>query len=115
MGRKVNNTADQTAAQEPNYIEFDLDQGANTASGRAFITSATSTEKTNIIPLSLNINGLCIKGASLFVSRSGSYDPFIKFPSYKNKKGEDVSYIFMVEKDDIAFLKELSKTISGLL
>ena len=105
MGRK-NNTK-----KESNFKEFSFEFGANVANGRVYLELRKS-DKADIYGLSLTINGLVIRGCKLVVSDKSN---FISFPQYKTKDGDYESLVFMVEKEDLEFLKGLANTIYNLI
>lgn len=105
MGRK-NNTK-----KESNFKEFSFESGANVANGRVYL-EVRKTDKADIYGLSLTINGLVIRGCKLVVTDKSN---FISFPQYKTNDGDYESLVFMVEKEDLEFLKGLANTISNLI
>ena len=114
MGRNANtNTNNSKGKEKDAFIEFDYSSGVNVANGRIYLDNEKSEDTYSIVPLSLTLNGLVIKGCRVYIPR-GNDDkgPGIMFPSFKNKAGEYIPYMYMYEKDDIAFLKELAKHIA---
>lgn len=114
MGRNVNTNKNNSKGKEKDtFIEFDYSSSVNAASGRIYLDNAISTDKYSTVPISLTLNGLAIKGCRVYIPR-GNDDkgPGIMFPAFKNKDGEYIPYMYMYEKDDIAFLKELAKRIA---
>lgn len=100
-------------AKKPEFVEFNLTAGANTASGRAFIESAETTENgARRVPLSLTINGLAIRGAKWIKSTKAT---FISLPQYKKKDGSYESLIYFYEEEDVKFLKDLADEIATLI
>ena len=106
MGRKTN------SKKESNFKEFSFESGANVANGRIYPESYKDTGKAEIYGLSLTINGLVIRGCKLVVTDKSN---FISFPQYKTKDGDYESLVFMVEKEDIEFLKGLANEIANLI
>ena len=106
MGRKTN------SKKESNFKEFNFESGANVANGRVYPDSYKDTGKAEIYGLSLTINGLVIRGCKLVVTDKSN---FISFPQYKTKDGDYESFVFMVEKEDLEFLKGLANEISNLI
>ena len=106
MGRK------NTPKKESNFKEFSFEMGANVANGRIYPDSYKDTGKAEIYGLSLTINGLVIRGCKLVVTDKSN---FISFPQYKTKDGDYESLVFMVEKEDIEFLKGLANEIYNLI
>ena len=107
MGRK--NTSKKETI---NFKEFSFESGANVANGRVYPDSYKDTGKAEIYGLSLTINGLVIRGCKLVVTDKSN---FISFPQYKTKDGDYESLVFMVEKEDIEFLKGLANEIANLI
>ena len=106
MGRK--NTSKKETI---NFKEFSFESGANVANGRVYLEMKKS-DKADIYGLSLTINGLVIRGCKLVITDKSN---FISFPQYKTKEGDYESLVFMVEKEDIEFLKGLANEISNLI
>ena len=106
MGRK--NTSKKETI---NFKEFSFESGANVANGRVYLEMRQS-DKADIYGLSLTINGLVIRGCKLVITDKSN---FISFPQYKTKEGDYESLVFMVEKEDIEFLKGLANEISNLI
>lgn len=107
MGRKNTSTKETN-----NFKEFSFESGANVANGRIYTDSYKDTGKSEIYGLSLTINGLVIRGCKLVVTDKSN---FISFPQYKSKNGDYESLVFMVEKEDIEFLKGLANEIANLI
>lgn len=105
MGRK------NTTKKESNFKEFSFESGANVANGRVYL-DGSKRGKAYIYGLSLTINGLVIRGCKLVVSDKSN---FISFPQYKTNDGDYESLVFMVEKEDLEFLKGLANTIYNLI
>ena len=105
MGRK------NTTKKESNFKEFSFESGANVANGRVYL-EGSKRGKADIYGFSLTINGLVIRGCKLVVTDKSN---FISFPQYKTKDGDYKSLVFMVEKEDIEFLKGLTTEISNLI
>ena len=116
MGRNANtntNTNNSKGKEKDAFIEFAYSSGANAANGRIYLDNEKSTDTYSIVPISLELNGLVIKGCRVYIPRDNEdRGPGIMFPAFKNKDGEYIPYMFMYEKDDIAFLKELAKRIA---
>ena len=106
MGRK-NTTKKETV----NFKEFSFKSGANVANGRVYL-ELRKGDKADIYGLSLTINGLVIRGCKLVITDKST---FISFPQYKTKDGDYESLVFMVEKEDLEFLKGLANEISNLI
>lgn len=107
MGRTARNTS-----TTKNYKEFAFDSGANTALGRIYTDSVKKTDKSDSYGLSLTINGLVIVGCRLVLTAKNE---FISFPSYKASNGEFKSLVYMVEEEDIKFLKDLAAEIVKII
>ena len=105
MGRK------NTSKKESNFKEFSFESGANVANGRVYLERRQS-DNADIYGLSLTINGLVIRGCKLVITDNSK---FISLPQYKTKEGVYESLVFMVEKEDIEFLKGLANEISNLI
>ena len=112
MGRNAN-TNNSKGKEKDEFIKFDYSSGANAAEGCIYLKYEKSTETYSMVPIGLTLNGLVIKGCRVYIPR-GNDDkgPGIMFPAFKNKDGEYIPYMFMYEKDDIAFLKELAQRIA---
>ena len=106
MGRK--NTSKKETI---NFKEFSFESGANVANGRVYLEMRQS-DKADIYGLSLTINGLVIRGCKLVITDKSN---FISFPQYKTKEGDYESLVFMVEKEDLEFLKGLANEIATLI
>lgn len=105
MGRK------NTTKKESNFKEFSFESGANVANGRVYL-DGSKRGKAYIYGLSLTINGLVIRGCKLVITDNSN---FISFPQYKTNDGDYESLVFMVEKEDLEFLKGLANTIYNLI
>lgn len=105
MGRTARST---TNASQSKYKEFAFDSGANTASGRIYTDSVKKTDKSQSYGLSLTINGLVIVGCRLVMTANSN---FISLPSYKASNGEFKNLVYMVEEEDIKFLRDLAAEI----
>lgn len=105
MGRAARSTSTSTTK---NYKEFAFDSGANTASGRIYTDNVKKTDKSQSYGLSLTINGLVIVGCKLVMTANSN---FISLPSYKASNGEFKSLVYMVEEEDVKFLKDLAAEI----
>lgn len=117
MGRNANtntntNTNNSKGKEKDAFIEFDYSRGVNAANGRIYLDNEKSTDTYSIVPISLTLNGLVIKGCRVYIPRGNDKGPGIMFPAFKNKDGEYIPYMYMYEKDDIAFLKELAQRIA---
>ena len=106
MGRK--NTSKKEIS---NFKEFNFESGANVSNGRVYLEPKKS-DKADIYGLSLTINGLVIRGCKLVVTDKSN---FISFPQYKTKDGDYESLVFMVEKEDLEFLKGLANEIENII
>lgn len=115
MGRNANTNKDNSKGKEKDaFIEFDYSSGANSSNGRIYLDNAKSTDNYAIVPISLALNGLVIKGCRVYIPRNNDdKEPSIMFPAFKNKDGEYIPYMYMYEKEDIAFLKELAQCITN--
>ena len=114
MGRNANkNTRKSKGKEKDAFIEFEYSSGANAAHGRIYLDNEKSTDTYSIVPISMTLNGLAIKGCRVYIPR-GNEDkgPGIMFPAFQKNNGEYIPYMYMYEKDDIAFLKELAKHIA---
>lgn len=114
MARNANTSTYNSKGKEKDaFIEFDYSSGANAASGRIYLDNEQSKDTFSMVPISLTLNGLAIKGCRVYIPR-GNDDkgPGIMFPSFKNKNGEYTPCLYMYEKDDIKFLKELAQHIA---
>ena len=114
MGRNANTNPNNSKGKEKDtFIEFDYSSGFNSANGRIYLGNEKSEDTYSIVPISLTLNGLVIKGCRVYIPRGNdNKGPGIMFPAFKNKDGEYIPYMYMYEKDDIAFLKELAKRIA---
>ena len=113
MGRNANtNNGNSKGKEKDAFIEFYYSSGANASNGRIYLDNEKSEDTYSIVPISLTLNGLVIKGCRVYIPK-GNDDkgPGIMFPSFKNK-GEYIPYMYMYEKDDIKFLKELAQHIA---
>ena len=114
MGRNANtNTSNSKGKENDAFIEFDYSSGVNSANGRIYLDNEKSENTYSMVPISLTLNGLVIKGCRVYIPR-GNDDkgPGIMFPSFKNKNGEYIPYMYMYEKYDIKFLKDLAQHIA---
>ena len=114
MGRNANtNTSNSKGKEKDAFIEFEYSSGANAAHGRIYLDYEKSTDAYSIVPISMTLNGLAIKGCRVYIPR-GNDDkgPGIMFPSFQNKNGEYIPYMYMYENEDIEFLKELAEIIT---
>ena len=115
MGRNANTNKTNSKRKEKDaFIEFDYSSGANVAHGRIYLDNESSKDTYSIVPISMTLNGLAIKGCRVYIPR-GNDDkgPGIMFPAFKKNNGEYIPYMYMYEKDDIAFLKELAQHIAN--
>ena len=114
MGRNANTNPSNSKGKEKDaFIEFDYSSGVNAANGRIYLDSEKSTDTYSIVPIGLTLNGLVIKGCRVYIPRGNDEKVSgIMFPAFKNKDGEYIPYMYMYEKDDIAFLKKLAKHIA---
>lgn len=113
MGRNASNTTNNSKGKEKDtFIEFDYSSGANTANGRIYLENEKSTDTYSMVPIGLSLNGLAIKGCRVYIPRNDEKGPGIMFPAFRNKDGEYIPYMYMYEKDDIKFLKELAQHIA---
>lgn len=115
MGRNANTNRDNSKGKEKEaFIEFNYSAGANAASGRIYLDNAKSTDNYSMVPIGLSLNGLAIKGCRVYIPRGNDEKgPGIMFPAFKNKDDEYIPYMYMYEKEDIAFLKELAVRIAN--
>lgn len=89
----------KTETQEVKYTEFMFDgENGNSFEGRIYPKN-TDSEKAEIYPLSITINGLAIVGCKLVGSAKGY---FIGFPQYKTKSGDYKSQVYFFTKEDMA-------------
>lgn len=92
-------------------IEFKFEgKNGNEFSGRIY--EKKETEKSEMYPLSLTINGLAIVGSKLFISDKGT---FVSMPNYKGSDGEYHSICYFYDKKDIEDLNALAEHIESLL
>lgn len=114
MGRNANTNKDNFKGKEKNaYIEFEYSSGANTANGRIYPDNEKSEYAYSIVPISLTLNGLVIKGCRIYIPKTNDdKGPGIMFPAFENKEGKYIPYMYMYEKEDIKFLKELAQNIA---
>lgn len=114
MGRNAStNTSNSKGKEKDEFIEFDYSSGANAANGRIYLDNENSTDTYSTVPISLTLNGLVIKGCRVYIPwGNGDKGPGIMFPAFKNKDGEYIPYMYMYEKDDIKFLKELAQIVA---
>lgn len=99
-----------TKKNEFKEFDFNADNG-NIFSGRLWPKSGGS-EKADIYPLSLTVNGLAIVGAKLVDGKNGS---FISFPQYKTTKGEYKAQCYFYNKDDMADCSQFADYLVKLL
>lgn len=113
MGRNANTNKENSKGKEKDaFIEFEYSSGANTANGRIYPEGEKCSNAASIVPISLTLNGLVIKGCRIYIpKRNDDKGPGIMFPAFKNKEGEYIPYMYMYEKEDIKFLKELAQNI----
>ena len=114
MGRNANtNNYNSKGKEKDAFIEFEYSSGVNTAHGRIYPEGEKSSNAASMVPISLTLNGLAIKGCRVYIPK-GNDDkgPGIMFPALKNKEGEYIPYMYMYENDDIKFLKELAQHIA---
>ena len=114
MGRNANTNTNNTKGKEKDaFIEFEYSSGANTANGRIYPDNEKSTDTYSIVPIGLTLNGLVIKGCRVYIPKGNDdKEPGIMFPAFKNKEGEYIPYMYMYEKEDIKFLKDLAQRIA---
>lgn len=114
MERNANtDTRNSKGKEKDAFIEFDYSRGANAANGRIYLDNEISKDTYSIVPISLTLNGLAIKGCRVYIPRGNDdKDPGIMFPAFKNKDGEYIPFMYMYENDDIAFLKKLANNIA---
>ena len=114
MGRNANTNQENYKGKEKDaFIEFEYSSGANTANGRIYPEGEKCSDAASIIPISLTLNGLVIKGCRVYIPKGNdNKGPGIMFPAFKNKEGEYIPYMYMYEKEDIKFLKELAQNIA---
>lgn len=94
--------------KEADYKEFKINGVVFSYTGRLYPANATKTDKCDIIPFSLCLNGsITIKGCKLFRTDKNSW---ISGPSYKGKDGDYKEYIYI----DKQLNPEMDKLISGL-
>ena len=114
MGRNANTNKDNSKGREKDaFIEFDYSSGANAANGRIYLDNVKCKDTYYIVPIGLTLNGLAIKGCRVYLPRNNDdKGPGIMFPAFKNKDGDYIPYMYMYEKEDIAFLKGLAQHIA---
>ena len=101
----------KTSTNVANFKEFSVEAKNNMFSGRIYIDNPKQTDKCWIWPLSLNINGLSIVGAKLWVSKDKQW---ISMPQYKS--GEEwKSICFFVDKADNEDLAALANELKKLI
>lgn len=94
--------------KEENFKEFKIDGVVFSYTGRLYPANATKTDKCDIIPFSLCLNGcITIKGCKLFRTDKNSW---ISGPSYKVKDGDYKDYMYIDKELNV----EMDKLISGL-
>lgn len=94
--------------KEANFKEFKIDGVVFSYTGRLYPANATKTDKCDIIPFSLCLNGsITIKGCKLFRTDKKSW---ISGPSYKGKDGEYKEYLYIDKELNV----EMDKLISEL-
>ena len=63
MGRNANtSTINYKGKEKDAFIEFDYSSGANAAHGRIYLDNEKSEDTYSIVPISITLNGLAIKG-----------------------------------------------------
>ena len=93
MARKGKETKKK---KKDNFVEFEYDGKEFKYSGRLYPDSQSETKKCTITPMSLTLNGvITIKGCRLMQTDDNTW---INFPSWKDKKDEYQSYVY-VDKD----------------
>ena len=95
--------------KEADYKEFKFDGVVFSYTGRLYPANVTHTDRCDIIPLSLCLNGcITIKGCKLFRTDKKSW---ISGPSYKGKDGDYKEYSYIdkelnVEMDNLVLRLE---------
>lgn len=101
-------------SDEKNYLEYVVQGKWFAYSGRIYKDNQTETEKCTITPITLSLNNFfTLKGCKLFQTDKNAW---IAGPSYQNKKGDYVSYLYIDEKlnDDMdAVVAEIEKLLEG--
>ena len=70
MSRNANTSTTNSKGKEKDaFIEFDYSSGANAAHGRIYLDNEKSTDTYSIVPISLTLNGLAIKGCRVYIPR----------------------------------------------
>lgn len=106
MPRKSNK---ETKAE---FKEFKFEgENGNVFSGRLYPRS-NSTDKCDIYPLSIVVNGLAIVGTKFMDTPKGS---FVAFPSYKTRDGEYKAQCYFFNKEDMEDLSALGDYLVKLL
>lgn len=81
------------ASNESTFREFSYKGKEINYSGRVYPDLKKSTDKVDVTPMSLTINGvISIKGCRLMQSDKNAW---IAFPSYKNANGDYASYVYV--------------------
>lgn len=105
MARKGSNSK---SVVDYKYKEFSFAGKELSYSGRIYYESVTHTDKCDITPLSLTINGIItIKGCKLFQTDK---EAWISFPQYKDKSDSYKDYIYIPRE-----VKESDDEIGGLI
>lgn len=79
--------------KEVNYKEFEYDGKEFKYSGRIYPENKTSTEKCDITPMNITLNGvITIKGCKLMQTDDKTW---INFPQYQDKEKKWQSYFFI--------------------
>ena len=91
MSRKGKDTK-----KKDNFVAFEYDGKEFKYSGRLYPDAQTETKKCTITPMSLTLNGvITIKGCRLMQTDDNTW---INFPSWKDKKDEYQSYVYVDKK-----------------
>lgn len=89
MARK----AKENKKDNKNYKEFSFKGKEIDYTGRVYPDLKKSTDKLDMTPMSLTINGvITIKGCKLMQTDDNSW---IGFPQYKDKDGDYMSYVYV--------------------
>lgn len=101
--------------KEKNYKEFNITgPNLNDFKGRVYLEEKKS-DKGSRYGLSITVNGMTIKGASLWIPVDESKECAILWPSYKGSDGEYNSYIIFFDEKDRADVTEIANLLGELV
>lgn len=107
----------QSKKEETNkeFKEFDITAAhQNTFEGRLYL-EPHSTEKGRWHRVSLTVNGISIRGVTLWVPNDDDKDITFLFPSYTTKDGKSESYIVFFNKEGRDDMLETAAKLDSML